>query len=141
MSKSYSELIKIPTFEERFEYLKLDGTIGEDTFGMLRMLNQQFYSSQQWRTFRNKIVVRDNGCDMAFPDYPINGNAYVHHINPLTPYDLMYGADSCFDPENVVCVSFNTHQAITYGLPLNMRMYTVPVERKPNDQAPWRQSK
>lgn len=140
MSKSYSELIKIPTFEERFEYLKLDGGIGEDVWGMLRTLNQQFYTSYDWRTFRNRIVVRDNGCDMAFPDYPIMGNVYVHHINPLTPNDLLYGTEACFDPENVVCVSFNTHQSITYGLPLNMRMYAVPVERKPNDQAPWRKT-
>lgn len=138
MSKLYSELIEIPTFEERFEYLKLDGTIGEDTFGMMRRLNQDFYTSKEWREFRNRIIVRDNGCDLAMPGYEIMGNIYVHHLNPLTPADLLHGSSACFDPENCVCVSFGTHQSITYGLPLNASMYEPPVERRPNDQAPWR---
>lgn len=138
MSKCYSELIDIPTFEGRYEYLKLDGNIGEDTFGHLRMLNQQFYQSKQWREFRNRIIFRDNGCDMGLEDYPIGGNVYVHHINPLTPNDLLHGTSACFDPENCITVSFQTHQGITYGAPIENIIQPEPVIRRPNDQAPWK---
>ena len=138
MGKSYSELILLPTFVERFEYLKLDGEIGADKFGYARILNQEFYRSVLWKEFRRRLVVRDNGCDMALEDYPIQGSVYVHHINPLTLDDLRYQTDACFDPDNCVCVSFKTHQAITYGLPIDTSAYEPMVARRPNDQAPWR---
>ena len=134
--KTYSELIKLPTFEERFEYLKLTGSIGIDTFGFDRFINQNFYNSYEWRTFRREIIIRDNGGDIACPDRPISGRIILHHITPITKGDLL-GKKSCLmDPENIVCVSHLTHNAIHYGnaVPEEFKL----VERKPNDTCPWR---
>ena len=136
MIKTYSELITIPTFEERYEYLRLDGIVGKATFGYDRYLNQILYTSREWRRFRDDIIIRDMGCDLAIPGFEIPVRAIVHHINPITLEDFMNTSDDIFDPENLVCVSFNTHQAIHYGdaslLP------ELPVERRPNDTCLWR---
>lgn len=133
---TYRELIRIPTFMERYEYLKLAGSVGDQTFGFDRYLNQQFYASREWRLFRNKIIARDNGNDMAHADYPINGLVIIHHLNPLTIEDFEEHSQALFDPENVVAVSHMTHEAIHYGtcdlLPQDL------VERKPYDTVPWR---
>lgn len=133
--KRYSELIRIPAFEERFEYLKLSGKVGETVFGGDRYLNQVLYRSQKWRSFRNKILIRDEASDMGLIDYPIKGVVIVHHLNPLTLEDVENEHGCIFDPENVICVSHYTHEAIHYGdrslLPL------VPKERQPGDTKLW----
>lgn len=136
LTKSYRNLILLPTFKERFEYLKLAGTVGESTFGFDRYLNQRFYQSREWRQFRSKIIARDEGNDMGIKDYPISGTVIIHHINPLSIKDFEEQSDLLFDMNNVICVSHNTHEAIHYGdeslLPKD------PIERKPNDTIPWR---
>lgn len=134
--KTYTELIALSTFKERFDYLKLNGKIGEETFGFDRYLNQQFYRSQEWKKIRNQIIIRDNACDIAHPDFPIAGRIYIHHLNPITSEDIINHTRYLVDPEFLVCVSYDTHYSITYGdeglLP------SGPVERKPNDTCPWR---
>lgn len=114
---TYSELISIPEYMDRFKYLQQKSFVGKETFGCKRYLNQQFYRSEEWKRFRNKIIVRDNGCDLAHPDYSIYGktNLYIHHINPITIDDIINRSPALFDPDNVVCVSFKTHNAIHYG--------------------------
>ena len=134
--KSYSELIKIPTYKERFEYLKLNGIVGKDTFGYDRYLNQAFYNSPEWRRFRRDIIIRDNGCDLACEGYEIRGKIILHHINPLTHDDLVNRREVLFDPENIICVTHNTHNAIHYG-DTNL-LITGPIERTANDTCPWR---
>lgn len=133
--KSYSELIKLPTFEERFEYLKLDGVVSEETFGSRRYLGQKFYKSAEWRRFRDSIILRDNGCDLGVDGFQIYGLILIHHINPITVDDILNGNRMVFDPENVICTQKLTHNAIHYGdidiLP------TSPTERKPNDTKLW----
>lgn len=136
LTKSYRNLILLPTFKERFEYLKLAGTVGEFTFGFDRYLNQRFYQSREWRQFRSKVIARDEGNDMGIKDYPISGTVIIHHINPLSVKDFEEQSDLLFDMNNVICVSHNTHEAIHYGdeslLPKDL------IERKPNDTIPWR---
>ena len=134
--KTYSELIAIPTYEERFRYLKLDGVIGEETFGFDRYLNQLFYNSDAWKSRRNEIIIRDNGCDMAMNDYEIQGRIYIHHMNPIAITDIVTQSDFLLNPEYLVCVAFRTHQAIHYGD--ESLLVTTPIERKPNDTCPWR---
>ena len=134
--KSYSELIKIPTYKERFEYLKLNGIVGKDTFGYDRYLNQAFYNSPEWRRFRRDIIIRDNGCDLACEGYEIRGKIILHHINPLTHDDLINRREGLFDPENIICVTHNTHNAIHYG-DANL-LITGPIERVANDTCPWK---
>lgn len=136
MIRTYSDLIKLPTFEERYLYLKLDGVVGEDTFGFARYLNQAFYRSPEWRKIRRDVIIRDNGCDMALEDEPIVGRIYVHHLNPITPEDLENRSPKLFDMENLVSVSYNTHQAITYGI--DSLVHRQNIERAPNDTCPWR---
>lgn len=138
--RSYRELIRIPSFVDRFEYLRLSQIVGEDTFGFDRYINQRFYTSKEWRSFRNKIIVRDTGRfgtgDMAHEDYPINGAIIIHHLNPLTLEDIEEYNPALIDPDNVVAVSHMTHEAIHFGsvdlLPKD------PIERTPNDTCPWR---
>lgn len=134
--RTYSELIQLPTFKERFEYLKLDGQVGKDTFGFDRYLNQQFYRSKIWRDIKNKVIVRDNGCDMAHLEFPIPGRIYVHHMNPVDSDDILMQRDILLEPEFLVCVSQLTHNAIHYGdfdlLP------SPPVNRSQNDTCPWK---
>lgn len=135
--KSYSELIKIPTYKERFEYLKLDGIVGKDTFGYDRYLNQAFYNSPEWRRFRRDIIIRDNGCDLACEGYEIRGKIILHHINPITQDDLISRRrDVLFDPENIICVTHNTHNAIHYGDA--SLLLTGPIIRTANDTCPWK---
>lgn len=138
ITRSYSELRRLPTFFERFEYLKLDGVVGEETFGMDRIFNQIFYTSKEWRSTRDRIISRDNGCDLGIEGFELtSGGILVHHINPISILDIENESDALFDPENLICTSrFTTHNAIHYGdvslLP------TGPVERRPNDMCPWR---
>lgn len=135
--KTYSECILLPSFEERFEYLKLSGQVADPTFGGNRYLNQDFYRSQEWKLTRRDVIARDLGCDLAHPDRPIRTKIYVHHIEPITVEDVIRRSKKLFDLDNLICVSFNTHNAITYG-DINLLTPSMPFERKPNDQAPWR---
>lgn len=134
--KTYSELITIPTFEERFEYLQLKGSVGKDTFGYDRYLNQVLYRSPEWKRLRNKIVIRDNGCDLACDGYDIYGKVLIHHLNPITVEDVLARSRKVFDPDNLVCVSHNTHNAIHYG-DVDL-LATGPIIRTKNDTCPWR---
>lgn len=135
-SKTYSELIQLPTYIDRYRYLKLGGRVGEDTFGFDRYLNQVLYRSNEWKRFRREIIVRDEGRDLACVGYEITGKILVHHIDPITIDDVNNRASKIFDPENVICVSHNTHNAIHYG-DENL-LITEPVIRKPNDTCPWK---
>jgi len=136
MNRSYSELIKLKTFEERFEYLKLSAKIGDETFGSERKLNQIFYGSSEWRAFRREAIIRDNGCDLGIEGREIGGRIEVHHINPISREDILNRADSLWDLENVICVSSNTHKAIHYGD--GSLLQSDPIERRPNDTCPWK---
>lgn len=135
--RTYSELIKLPTFIERFEYLRLDGIIGEETFGFDRYLNQLFYKSKEWLRIRDEVIVRDNGCDLAIPDREIHGRIIVHHMNPINIEDVLYRKKDILDPEFLVCTIKNTHDAIHYGD--SDLLITEPIERTKNDTCPWRQ--
>lgn len=136
MIKTYSELIAFPTYEERFRYLQLKGAVGKDTFGYDRYLNQILYNSQEWKRFRDKIIIRDNGCDLACEGYDIHGRILVHHINPIRVDDVVNRNPIVFNPENVVCVTHNTHNAIHYGD--ESLLVLLPVERTKNDTCPWK---
>lgn len=136
--KSYTELLKLTTFEERLDYLSTHQNVGAPTFDSHRYLNQRFYKSPQWKSVRDKVIIRDNGCDMGLQDYPINGRVYIHHINPITEDELIRGdEDKLLNPENLICVSFATHNAIHYGDKSYAEAQNV-TERKPNDTIPWR---
>lgn len=136
MIRRYSELIKIPNFENRFEYLKIAGRVGESTFGFDRFLNQSFYRSKEWRNIRNFVITRDEGCDLADPDHPIYGQVIIHHLNPLTIEDVENHTEFLLDPEYLITTQHSTHNAIHYGdsslLPKDF------VERKPGDTCPWK---
>lgn len=134
--KSYSELITIPTFEERFEYLKLDGQVGIETFGFDRYLNQAFYKSDEWLSIRDYVITRDNGCDLGVEGYEIYGRILIHHINPITKDDIIHGSKSLLDPENLITTIKRTHDAIHYG-DSNL-LIKAPIERRKNDTCPWR---
>ena len=134
--RCYSELIELPTFLERFEYLKLGGKVGEETFGFDRYLNQTLYRSPEWKRFRRDMIIRDNGLDLACDGYEIVGKILVHHIEPITMEDIVRRHPKIFDPENVVCVSLNTHNAIHYGD--ESLLMTGPVIRTKYDTCPWR---
>lgn len=134
--KTYSELILLPTFEERFEYLRLDGRVGEDTFGFDRYLNQAFYRSYEWRKIRDYVIFRDNACDLAVEGHDIYGKVLIHHMNPVTIRDIENRTDLLLDPEYLICVTHNTHNAIHYG-DENLIIRT-PIERRPNDTCPWK---
>ena len=134
--KTYSELITLPTFEERFNYLKLGGTVGESTFGFDRYLNQNLYKSQEWKSVRNKVIIRDNGCDLACEGYEIYGKVLIHHINPITVEDIINRNPIIFDLENLITTVHNTHNAIHYG-DENL-LIKGPIERTKNDTIPWK---
>lgn len=135
--RTYSELIKLPTFKERFEYLKLGGVIGEETFGFDRYLNQMFYKSREWKKLRNDIIVRDNGCDLAMPDREIiDQTILIHHMNPLTKEDILNMTEFVLNPEYLICTILNTHNAIHYGN--SDLLYQEPIIRYKNDMCPWR---
>lgn len=133
--RSYTEMLNYETFLERFEYLKLGGVVGEETFGFDRHLNQRFYRSLEWRKVRNAVISRDEAMDLGVPDIPIQGKLYVHHINPVTPQELRHGGVRHLDMDNLVCVSHNTHNAIHYG---DASLLPKPVvERRPGDTTLW----
>lgn len=134
--KTYSELISLPTFKERFEYLKLNGKVGEETFGFARYLNQKFYKSLDWLPIRDRIIIRDNGNDLAMEGYPIFGRIYIHHLNPITEEDIINVTDALINPEFLVCTSFDTHNAIHYG-DIDM-LAKEPVIRTLGDTCPWK---
>lgn len=137
MMKSYSELILLPTFEERFEYLKTTKNVGELTFGVYRYLNQALYSTVFWKQdIRNKVILRDSGCDMGLKGYEIFGPIYIHHINPITVEDFMNRDPKIIDLNNLICVSYETHNAIHYG-DINSTIM-MPKERSKYDTCPWR---
>lgn len=134
--RTYSELVRLPTFEERFRYLKLDGLVGKDTFGFDRYLNQEFYRSKEWKEVRDFVIVRDNGCDLGMDGYEIVGRIYIHHMNPITVNDIVHSSDFLLNPDYLICVSHNTHNAVHYGD--EDLLVTAPVERRKNDTCPWK---
>ena len=134
--RSYSELMQFDTFKERFEYLKLNGLVGRETFGSSRWVNQRFYTSIPWREFRRQIIIRDQGCDLAIPGFDIHSRGIIHHINPIEYDDIVYSTDCLMDPENSILVSFDTHQAIHYG-DISIAPQE-PIIRSPNDTCPWK---
>lgn len=136
MIRTYSELITLPTFLERFNYLRLDGCVGAETFGYDRYLNQTLYRTAEWKRFRNKIIVRDSGCDLGCDGYEMFGKILVHHINPITVDDVLNRDPKIFDPDNVISTCLNTHNAIHYGD--ESLLITEPIERKPNDTCLWK---
>ena len=133
--RTFSELSTFETFAERLNYLQLRGGIGIETFGVERYINQLFYKSVEWKRARDYAIVRDNGCDLGIPELPIRGTIFVHHMNPLELYDIENATDALFNPEYLICVSQNTHNAIHYGV---TDILEKPVERTPFDTCPWR---
>lgn len=134
--KTYSELIRLPTFLERFEYLKLSGQVGQETFGFDRYLNQSFYHSSEWRPIRDYVIARDLGCDLGVEGYEIHGRIYIHHMNPITAEDVKRTTEFLTNPEYMICTTHNTHNAIHYGDA--SLLITEPVERTPYDTCPWK---
>lgn len=135
--KSYSEMIRLNTFLERFEYLKLKGKVGDETFGYSRYLNQHFYHTREWKNVRDQVIIRDNGCDLAMTDREIRDRILIHHINPITEEDILDRNPLVFDLDNLVCVSKLTHDAIHYG-DSNLLLSDTIVIRTKNDTCPWR---
>ena len=136
MIRTYSELIRIPTFEERYAYLRLFGSVGSETFGFDRYLNQMFYKDREWRRTRDLIILRDNGCDLGIEDREIFGQVLVHHMNPITIDDILNRSDYLLNPDYLICTSKLTHNAIHYGTEENLK--PLIVERRPNDTCPWK---
>lgn len=134
--RTYTELMKLQTFEERFRYLKLVARVGEETFGFDRYLNQQFYHSQEWKSIRNEIIIRDNACDLGITGREINKGIIIHHMNPITKDDLIHQSDFLLNPDYLICVSKKTHSAIHYGD--ESLLFDGLVERSKNDTCPWR---
>lgn len=135
--KTYSELVKLNSFEERYKYLKLEGKVGEDTFGFDRYLNQIFYKTDEWKSVRDYVISRDNGCDLGMSDREIKfGKILVHHMNPITKEDILNRSDILLNPEYLITTTKNTHDAIHYGS--DDLLYQDPVERYKNDTCPWK---
>lgn len=134
--KTYSELILLPTFEERFKYLQLNGRVGDDTFGFDRYINQKFYRSAEWKRIRDYIIIRDNGCDLAVDGYEIHGRILIHHINPITISDIKFSTEYLMNPDYLICVTHSTHNAIHYGD--EKQIITGPIVRTKNDTCPWK---
>lgn len=136
MIRCYSDLIQLKTFKERYYYLKLNGRVGEDTFGFDRYVNQSLYKSLKWKRTRSQIIIRDNGCDLGVDGYELDDYITIHHMNPITLEDIEEERDSVFNPEYLICCSSRTHKAIHFGdenlLPKEF------VGRRPNDTCPWR---
>lgn len=135
--KTYSELATLPTFEERFRYLQLNGTVGKDTFGFDRHLNQTFYRSAAWRRIRDQVIVRDNGCDLGIEDRMIGNRILIHHMNPINEADILNQTSFLLNPEYLICVSHQTHNAIHYGD--EDLLIKAPVVRTKGDTCPWKQ--
>lgn len=135
--RTYTELSKLKTFKERFEYLKLDGKVGEETFGFDRYLNQMFYTSEEWKRVRNYVITRDCGCDLGIKDMEIRDRLIlVHHMNPISKQDIIDKTDILLDPEYMITTTKRTHDAIHYGD--DSILYNDPIERFKNDTCPWR---
>ena len=134
--RTYSELITLPTFKERYEYLRLGGRVGEDTFGFDRYLNQAFYKSEEWHSIRDHVITRDNGCDLGMEGHEIFGRILIHHMNPIRKEDIINRSDILLNPEYLICTIKNTHDAIHYGD--ESLLVIAPVERRKNDTCPWR---
>lgn len=134
--RSYSELTKLKTFEERLAYLRLDGHVGFETFGWDRYFNQKFYNGDPfWKSIRREVILRDDGLDLGVQGHPIGGKIIVHHMNPITVEDIEKRSETLLSPEYLICVSHDTHQAIHFGRDISIPEF---VERKPNDTCPWR---
>ena len=136
MNRCYSELVLLPTFEERFQYLRLDGIVGQETFGFDRYMNQYFYRSKEWRRVRDVVIARDAGCDLGIPGREIFGRVLIHHMNPIRPNDIRGRSDILLDPEYLITTVHETHQAIHYGD--ESLLITAPIERMRNDTCPWK---
>lgn len=134
--KTYSELITLPTFEERYRYLRLSGSVGSETFGFDRYLNQMFYKSREWQSIRDYVIIRDLGCDLGVEGYEIHGKIYIHHMNPLTVRDIVNNSEYMTNPEYLIATCHKTHNAIHYGD--ESLLPTAPIVRVPNDTCPWR---
>lgn len=134
--KKYSELIALPTFEERFEYLRLDGSVGEQTFGFDRYINQLFYQSYEWKKIRDFVIIRDNGCDLGVEGHDIGGKILIHHMNPITVDDIQNRSEFLLNPDYLISTTHITHNAIHYG---DERLLAKgPIERTKYDTCPWR---
>lgn len=136
MIRTYSELIKFDTFIDRYQYLRLDGKVGEETFGFDRWLNQLFYKDPEWFSIRNEVIIRDNGCDLGIADREVHSRILVHHMNPISREDILARSEFLLNPEYLICTSKTTHDAIHYG-DENLLM-GEPIERTRNDTCPWR---
>jgi len=135
MIRTYSDLSSIPDFEGRYEYLRLNGTVGGSTFGFDRYLNQGFYTSYEWKAVRQEVIIRDNGCDLGIPGYDITSDILVHHMNVVTTDDILHREEWILDPEFLITTTHNTHNAIHYG---NKSLLPKPfVERRPGDTRLW----
>lgn len=133
---TYSELIRLPTFEERFRYLQLHGRVGEDTFGFDRYLNQCFYHSLEWEQVKREVIIRDNGCDLGIEGREIHGKILVHHMNPIYQNDILERTSFLLNPEYLISTCKQTHDMIHYGD--ERGLMKNPVVRKPNDTCPWK---
>lgn len=136
--RTYSELVRLSTFNERYNYLRIGGNVGVETFGFDRYLNQALYTSPRWRKIRRDIIIRDNGCDLAVPNFYISDKILVHHMNPITIRDIEEDSDDIFNPEFLVCVSRDTHNAIHYGDEKKLPVFEF-AERRRNDTCPWKE--
>lgn len=136
--RTYSELCLLNTFEERFEYLRLNGTVGRETFGFDRYMNQQFYRSSEWKRIRDQVILRDNGCDLGMEGYEIQGRILIHHMNPISVDDIYDMSDFLMNPEYLICTTHRIHNAIHYGD--DNLIIIAPIERTQNDTCPWRRS-
>lgn len=134
--RRYSDLAQLTTFKDRYEYLRLNGQVGQDTFGFDRYLNQKFYKSKEWKQVRDYVIVRDNCCDLAMDGYELYGRIYIHHMNPLTPDDIKHSSDFLLNPEFLITVSLKTHNAIHFGD--EDQLPQVPIERTKYDTCPWK---
>lgn len=134
--KTYSELIRLSTFEERYRYLRLFGRVGKDTFGFDRIFNQMFYRSREWKSVRDEVIVRDNACDLGVEGHEIHGRIIIHHMNPISLEDIQGNSDFLMNPEYLITTIHSTHNAIHYGD--ESLLMKAPVERRPNDTCPWR---
>ena len=133
--RCYTDLRLLSTFDERFEYLKLGGSVGKETFGFDRWINQRFYKSPEWKQVRRDVIIRDEGRDLGMEGYELQNGIYVHHMNPMIPKDIVDASEWILNPEYLICVSFNTHNAIHYG---DAKLLPKIIERKPNDTCPWK---
>lgn len=134
--RTYSELSRLKTFEERYKYLRLDGAVGSETFGFDRFMNQVFYKSRRWKAIRDAVIIRDNGCDLGVEGYNIYGKIIIHHMNVITKSDIENESEFLLDPEYLICTTHGTHNAIHYGD--DGLLVKAPVERIKNDTCPWR---